>query len=116
MGLHFVHKMKFDLEQFLQKNVRLTVAIICAFTFFFTKLGIINFFAYSTAKRHCNDPLPTIKLNYITIKVCLMIETQDLRSFRSTVRSFQVRSFQSIVRLFHKIVSSFHKKVSLFHK
>ena len=69
-GILIVHKMKFDWKQRLQKkcnfykkNVRLTVAIICAFTFFFTKLGIINFFAYSTAKRHCNDPLPTIKLN-----------------------------------------------------
>ena len=38
----------------------------------------------------------------------------ELRSFRSMVRSFQVRSFQTIVRSFHKIVSSVHKKVSSF--
>ena len=44
-----------------------------------------------------------------------IIGGKDLRSFRSIVRSFQVRSFQSIVRSFHKIVSSFHKKISSFH-
>ena len=38
-----------------------------------------------------------------------------IRSFRSMVRSFQVRSFQSVVRSFHKIVSSFHKIVTSFH-
>ena len=38
----------------------------------------------------------------------------ELRSFRSMVRSFQVRSFQTIVRSFHKMVSSVHKKVSSF--